>query len=138
MIQSAIGAIISPSKAESRPVPLGSVPLNYYTQGKSSQRSGEKAAKSSGSGGTSFGPFKLGKTIGQGEFGKVKLGFHIENGNQVQFALGACVKLIFLLRSQLNLLKSFLWILLQDVKNWFEKLKFFKFVFAGFFNCVSF
>ena len=31
----------------------------------------------------SFGPYKLGKTIGQGEFGKVKLGYHVQSGNEV-------------------------------------------------------
>ncbi|KAJ3301523.1 hypothetical protein HDV03_000699 [Kappamyces sp. JEL0829] len=31
----------------------------------------------------SFGPYRLGKTIGQGEFGKVKLGYHLQSNREV-------------------------------------------------------
>jgi serine/threonine protein kinase len=30
-----------------------------------------------------FGPYRLGQTIGQGEFGKVKLGYHLESNLEV-------------------------------------------------------
>jgi serine/threonine protein kinase len=30
-----------------------------------------------------FGPYRLGQTIGQGEFGKVKLGYHLESNQEV-------------------------------------------------------
>jgi serine/threonine protein kinase len=30
-----------------------------------------------------FGPYRLGRTIGQGEFGKVKLGYHMQSGKEV-------------------------------------------------------
>jgi hypothetical protein len=32
---------------------------------------------------SSFGPFRLGKTIGQGEFGKVRLGYHLQDNQEV-------------------------------------------------------
>ena len=41
-----------------------------------------------------FGPYRLGKTIGQGEFGKVKLGVHIKTGQQVHKINKTAIKLI--------------------------------------------
>ncbi|KAJ3346568.1 hypothetical protein HDU91_006998 [Kappamyces sp. JEL0680] len=36
----------------------------------------------------SFGPYRLGKTIGQGEFGKVKLGYHLQSNREVADSCG--------------------------------------------------
>lgn len=34
-----------------------------------------------------FGPYRLGRTIGQGEFGKVKLGYHLQSGQEIAIKL---------------------------------------------------
>lgn len=60
--------------------------LNNYSSPSSSPNSGLKPRKKSKSSyTTSFGPFRLGRTIGQGEFGKVKVAYHLQTNKEVHF-----------------------------------------------------